>query len=128
MTTELVWELVIFDFRGLQPILLGSFVDGKVRQFDQFVPGFEGSTAVRFVRFELFGQQFQQVRIYVSRHDLTIFLGFEFHVCQWHGIDVKIANGGFGCEFVGLFWCVISTPFGCLDYFLASALGMVGLF
>ena len=50
-TTEFVRGLLIFDLAGLRPVLLGSFVDRKTRQFDQFVPGLEGSTAVRLLSF-----------------------------------------------------------------------------
>ena len=85
------------------PVLLGLFVDRKARQFDQFVPGLEGSTAVRLVCLESFGQQLQQVY-------LSSLVGFESHVCQLHEIDVQVAKGGFGCEFVWLFLGVSFTP------------------
>ena len=97
-------------------VLLGLCVDRKGRQFAQFVPGLESSTTIHLFCFESFGQQLQQICIYLSRYDLLItVVGFESYVCQLHGIDVQVTKGGVGCEFVGLFWGVFFALVDCLD-------------
>ena len=86
------------------PVLLGSFVDGKARQFDQVVLRLEGFTAVRLFRFESFVQQLRHLSTYLSQHDLlSNLVGFKSHLCQLNGIDVQFAKGEFECEFVGVF-------------------------
>ena len=109
-TTEFVRKLLIFDFEGLRTALLRSFADGKVRQFDQFISGFEGSTAVRLVRFESLGQQLQPVSIYLFRHNLITLVGFESNSKQFNGIDEHVAKGGLGCEFVECFGVCLPPP------------------
>ena len=85
-TPEFVRALVIFDFRGMRAVLHGSFDNGKTGELDQFVPGFEGSTAFRNFCLESFGQQLQQLCIYLSRYDLLVtFVGFQSHLCQLKG-------------------------------------------
>ena len=101
-TTEFVRKLVILISKACGRYFIDRLLTGRSDKFHKFVPGLEGSTAVRLVHFESFKQQFQQVCIYLSPHDLLITLvGFESHVCQLHEIDVQIVKGRFECEFLG---------------------------
>ena len=58
---------------------------------------------VLFVLNRLINNSNRSVSIFLDITFLLSLVGFKSHVRQLHGIDIQIAKGEFGCEFVGCF-------------------------